>query len=144
MHDSGINPQEAIMKYLICYDGSEAAKSALKLAQKNARGSDVKLEVVNTITREMPLKHSKIQEKEDKLKKEVMDLLGGEDVPYETIVLVTSLTSGEQLIQFARDEKVDQIFIGIVKKSKVDKLIFGSTAQYVILHAPCPVVTVTE
>ncbi len=132
------------MKYLICYDGSEAAKSALKLAQTNAKGLDVKLEVVNTITREIPLKHAQIKEKEDNLKKEVMDLLGGDDVAYETTVLVTSLTPGEQLIQFAQDEKVSQVYIGIIKKSKVDKLIFGSTAQYVILHAPCPVVTVKE
>jgi nucleotide-binding universal stress UspA family protein len=57
---------------------------------------------------------------------------------------VTSLTPGEQLVQFAQDEKVSQIYIGIIKKSKVDKLIFGSTAQYIILHAPCPVVTVQE
>ncbi len=132
------------MKYLICYDGSEAAKSALKLAQKNAKGLDVNLEVVSTITREFPLKHSQIQEKEDKLKREVLDLLGGDEIPYETQVLVTSLTSGEQLIQFAQDEKVTQIYIGIIKKSKVGKLIFGSTAQYVILHAPCPVVTVNK
>ncbi len=132
------------MKYLICYDGSEAAKSALKLAQKNAKGLDVKLEVVNTITREIPLKHAQIKEKEDNLKKEVMDLLDGDDVAYETTVLVTSLTPGEQLIQFAQDEQVEQVYIGILKKSKVDKLIFGSTAQYVILHAPCPVVTVKE
>jgi nucleotide-binding universal stress UspA family protein len=132
------------MKFMICYDGSEAAKSALKLAQKNARGLDVKLEVVNAITRELPLKRSYIQEKEDNLKREVMDLLGGDDVTYETAVLVTSLTPGEQLVQFAEDEKVSQIYIGIIKKSKVDKLIFGSTAQYVILHAPCPVVTVQK
>lgn len=132
------------MKYLICYDGSQAAKSALKLAQDNAKGSDVKLEVVNIITRETPLKHSQIKEKEDDLKKEIAGLLGGENVPYETIVLVTSLTFGEQLIQFAQDEQVTQIYIGIIKKSKVDKLIFGSTAQYVILHAPCPVITVQE
>ena len=132
------------MKYLICYDGSQAAKSALKLAQDNAKGSDVKLEVVNIITRETPLKHSQIKEKEDDLKKEITGLLGGENVPYETIVLVTSLTFGEQLIQFAQDEQVTQIYIGIIKKSKVDKLIFGSTAQYVILHAPCPVITVQE
>lgn len=132
------------MKYLICYDGSQAAKSALKLAQDNAKGSDVKLEVVNIITRETPLKHSQIKEKEDDLKKEITGLLGGENVPYETIVLVTSLTCGEQLIQFAQDEQVTQIYIGIIKKSKVDKLIFGSTAQYVILHAPCPVITVRE
>ena len=132
------------MKFMICYDGSEAAKSALRLAQKNAKGLDVTLEVVNTITRELPLKHSQIQKKEDNLKREVTDLLGGDDVAYETAVLVTSLTPGEQLIQFAQDENVAQIYIGIIKKSKVDKLIFGSTAQYVILHAPCPVVTVTE
>lgn len=132
------------MKFMVCYDGSEAAKSALKLAQKNAQGSDIKLEVVTTITRELPLKHSQIQEKEDNLKREVMDLLGDGDIPYETQVLVTSLTAGEQLIEFAQDEKVEQIYIGIIKKSKVNKLFFGSTAQYVILHAPCPVVTVKE
>lgn len=132
------------MKFMVCFDGSEAAKSALKLAQKNARGSDVKLEVVNTITRELPLRHSQIQEKEANLEKEVMDLLGDGGVPYETQVLVTSLTSGEQLIEFAQNEDVEQIYIGIIKKSKVDKLFFGSTAQYVILHAPCPVVTVKK
>ena len=132
------------MKYMVCYDGSEAAKSALKLAQKDAEGSDVKLEVVSTITRELPLKHSQIQKKEDNLKREVMDLLGDGGVSYETQVLATSLTSGEQLVEFANDEKVEQIYIGIIKKSKVDKLFFGSTAQYVILHAPCPVVTVKQ
>ena len=51
------------MKFMICYDGSEAAKSALRLAQKNAKGLDVTLEVVNTITRELPLKHSQIQKR---------------------------------------------------------------------------------
>ncbi|MEE4599851.1 MAG: universal stress protein, partial [Desulfobacteraceae bacterium] len=26
--------------------------------------------------------------------------------------------------------------------SKVGKLLLGSTAQYVVLHAPCPVITI--
>jgi nucleotide-binding universal stress UspA family protein len=132
------------MKFMVCYDESNAAKSALKLAQKHAKILDAKLEVVNAITRELALKRSYIQEKEDNLKREVIDLLGGDDVTCETEVLVTSLTPGEQLIKFAQDEQVEQIYIGIIKKSKVDKLIFGSTAQYVILHAPCPVVTVQK
>jgi len=132
------------MKLMVCYDGSDSAKSALKLAQKDAKSLGAKLEVVNTLTRELPLKHSQIQSREDKLNREVVDLLGGDDVSYETQLLVTSLTSGEQLIQFAQDETVDIIYIGIIKKSKVGKLIFGSTAQYVILHAPCPVVTVNK
>ena len=129
---------------MVCYDGSDSAKSALKLAQKDAKSLGAKLEVVNTLTRELPLKHSQIQSREDKLNREVVDLLGGDDVSYETQLLVTSLTSGEQLIQFAQDETVDIIYIGIIKKSKVGKLIFGFTAQYVILHAPCPVVTVNK
>ena len=129
---------------MVCYDGSEAAKYALELAKKDAKGSEAKLEVVNTITRELPLKHSKILEMEDNLKKEVADLLGNGDVPYETQVLVGTLTTGEQLIGFAQDEHVERIYVGIIKKSKVDKLFFGSTAQYVILHAPCPVVTVKK
>jgi len=132
------------MKLMVCYDGSDSAKSALKLAQKDAKSLGAKLEVVNTLTRELPLKHSQIQSREDKLNREVVDLLVGDDVSYETQLLVTSLTSGEQLIQFAQDETVDIIYIGIIKKSKVGKLIFGSTAQYVILHAPCPVVTVNK
>ena len=36
----------------------------------------------------------------------------------------------------------DEIIIGLQRKSKVGKLLFGSTAQYIIMNAPCPVVTV--
>ena len=39
-------------------------------------------------------------------------------------------------------QNVDMIFIGVRRRSKVGKLLFGSTAQYVILNAPCPVVSV--
>ena len=73
---------------------------------------------------------------------EVKQILTEDDPPYEVQLLLTDLTPGEQLVKFAEDQKIDQIFLGIVKKSKVGKLLFGSTAQYVILHAPCPVVTV--
>ena len=54
----------------------------------------------------------------------------------------SSLESGEDLVQFAEQNKIDEIILGIRKRSKVGKLMFGSTAQYVILNAPCPVVSV--
>jgi nucleotide-binding universal stress UspA family protein len=130
------------MKFMVCYDGSNEAREALKQAQKHAKVWQAKLDVVNTITREEPLKHSYIQKIEKKFTAELKDVLGESDIHYEPQLVVTSLTSGEQLVQFAENEEVDQIFIGIEKKSKVGKFIFGSTAQYVILHAPCPVVTV--
>ena len=132
------------MKFMVCFDGTEEAKEALKLAQNHAKVWNAKLEVVNTITRVEPLKHSQVKTTEDKLEKEVKDILGGEDPAYQVQLLLTDLTSGEQLVKFAEDEKIDQVFIGIIKKSKVGKFIFGSTAQYVILHSPCPVVTVQK
>jgi len=132
------------MKFLVCYDESNEAKKALKVAQDHAKIWRAKLEVVNTITRVEPLKHSAVKKMELKMEGEVKEILGGDDPPYEVQLLLTDLTSGEQLVKFAEDQKVVQIFLGIVKKSKVGKLLFGSTAQYIILHAPCPVVTVQQ
>ena len=132
------------MKFMVCYDGSEESKDALKAAQDHARTWGAALEVVNTLTRVEPLKHSAIIKTENRLEAEVREILGADDPAYAVHLLVTDLTSGEQMVKFAEDEKISQIFIGIIKKSKVGKFLFGSTAQYVILHAPCPVVTIQE
>ena len=132
------------MKFLVCYDETNQAKEALKVAREHARVWNAKLEVVQAVTRVEPLKHSRVQKMEENLAEQVKEILGGDDPPYEVQLLLTDLTSGEQLVKFAEDLKIDLIFLGIVKKSKVGKLLFGSTAQYVILHAPCPVVTVLK
>ena len=42
------------MKFMVCYDGSDEAKSALKVAQNHARIWNAKLEVANTIVRIEP------------------------------------------------------------------------------------------
>jgi nucleotide-binding universal stress UspA family protein len=52
------------------------------------------------------------------------------------------LEPGEDLVQFAEENAIDLIIIGIQKRSKMGKLLFGSNAQYVILNAACPVLTV--
>ncbi|MGW8186758.1 MAG: universal stress protein, partial [Desulfobacterales bacterium] len=56
--------------------------------------------------------------------------------------LVRGLSPGEDLVQFAKENRIDEIIIGVRRRSKVGKLVFGSTAQFVILNAPCPVVSV--
>ncbi len=132
------------MKIMVCYDGTKEAMAALQKAREHTKVWNATLLVVKSISRELPLKHSFIEETEHKLDDEVKDLLKGDDILYETLLLVDSPDAGEQLVEVAKKENIDQIFIGIVKKSKVGKFIFGSTAQHVILHAPCPVVTVQE
>ena len=132
------------MKFLVCYDETNEAKEALKVAQEHARIWNAKLEIINAVIRIEPLKHSKVEKMEINLARQVKEIIGSDDPPYEVQLLLTDLTSGEQLVKFAEDMKIDLIFLGIVKKSKVGKLLFGSTAQYIILHAPCPVVTVQK
>ena len=130
------------MKFLVCYDETAEAKKALEAAREHAKIWQAELEVVNAITRVEPLKHAKVKKMEDKMEGAVKKILAEDDPPYEVQLLLTDLTPGEQLIKYAEDQEVDLIFIGIEKTSKVGKFFFGSTAQYVILHAPCPVVTV--
>ena len=130
------------MKFMVCYDGSKEAKKALELAREHAKVWGASLEVVNSIMREISLKRSFIEKKEHSLENSIKELLGGSDIPYKVELLIDTLHPEEQMVQFAEKEKIDQIFVGIEKTSKVGKLVFGSTAQYMILKAPCPVLTV--
>ena len=130
------------MKILVGYDGYSEAKDALKLAQQHAKAFDAKIEVVKSITRHHPLDHSLIQAAEEKLEWEIRDHFNGNNTSYETHLLVSSRPTGKSLVWFAELEKIEEIIIGARKRSIVGKLLLGSTAQYVVLHAPCPVVTI--
>ena len=134
--------EDTEMKFMVCYDGSKEAKKALELAREHAKVWGASLEVVNSIMREIALKRSFIEKKEQSLENEIKELLGGSDIPYKVELLIDTLHPEEQMVQFAEKERIDQIFVGIEKKSKVGKLVFGSTAQYMILKTPCPVVSV--
>jgi len=65
-------------------------------------------------------------------------------IPCETHQLARGMSPGEDLVDFAKEKGIDQIFVGVEKKSKTQKIIVGSTAQYIILKAPCPVVSVNR
>ena len=130
------------MKILVGYDGSNEAKDALKLAQKHAKKVDAKIVIVKSVTRHHPLDHEVIQAAEKKLEDEIRNQFNGDNTRYETRLLVSSRSSGENLVWFSELGKIDEIIMGVRKRSKVNKLLMGSTAQHVILNAPCPVVTI--
>ena len=66
----------------------------------------------------------------------------GRGIACETHLLIRGLTPGEDIVDYAGKHHVGEIILTIRQTSKVGKIVFGSTAQYVILHATCPVVTI--
>ncbi len=128
-------------KYLVAYNATPAAKAALELAKHQAllRGSHVFLVTsMHGGTKEKP---EAISEANFALE-EAGEALRAAGVSCETHQLVRGLSPGEDIVKFAADNAVDFIFIGIEKKSRTQKLLLGSTAQFVILKADCPVVTI--
>jgi nucleotide-binding universal stress UspA family protein len=45
-------------------------------------------------------------------------------------------------VEFANDEGIDLIVIGVRRRSPVGKLVLGSNAQDILLRADCPVLAV--
>ncbi|MBX0349930.1 MULTISPECIES: universal stress protein [Haloarcula] len=56
----------------------------------------------------------------------------------------TTGTSGEGVVSIAKDVDADRVVIGGRQRSPAGKAIFGSTAQEVMLNAPCPVTFVRD
>ena len=131
-----------IMKNIVVgYNGGITGKDALAQAKEQSKALNAKVHVVEsrvgkTHTDSQDIMHSKedLEFAETYLKKQ--------NIPCETHLLVRGVKPGEDIVQFAEENLADLIIVGVRRRSKVGKLIFGSTAQFVILNAPCPVMTV--
>jgi nucleotide-binding universal stress UspA family protein len=129
------------MKILVGYDRTDEAGRALELAIKHAKMFGAKVIVLTSRSTGAEEDLPEIENDEallESAEKKVKEA----GVECETHLMIRGATPAEDLIDFAEDNGVDEIIVGIAKKSRVGKLIFGSNAQYVILNAPCPVVTV--
>ncbi len=129
------------MKILVGYEKSAVAEEALALAKKHAEAFDAKVYLITSLTRSHELQLEDIQKSERELKN-LRTQFTKEGIACETHAIVSAVTPGEDLVQFATDNEIDEIVIGVRRRSKVGKLLFGSNAQYIILQAPCPVVSV--
>jgi len=130
------------MKILVGYEESKVADEALAVALKHARAFNADIYIVTVLEQSRELQKDDIEAAEDKLQN-LKRTHRIDDLVCETVASVSFLAPGESLIEFAKDNDIDEIVIGVKRRSKVGKLVFGSNAQYVILNAPCPVVTVT-
>ncbi len=129
------------MNILVCYDETDVAQEALKIGVKHAKGFDAKVFVITSMVGGSKDNIEDNKKAESGLK-HAESVLQKEGIACETHLLVRGLSSGEDIIQYSTENDIDEIVIGIKKTSKVGKLVFGSTAQHVILESNCPVITV--
>jgi nucleotide-binding universal stress UspA family protein len=69
--------------------------------------------------------------------KTIGEMLDDADLTYEIKGAIGS--HGEEIIRLATDADSDLVIVGGRKRSPTGKAVFGSTAQEVMLSAPCPV-----
>lgn len=129
------------MKFLVGYDGSNSAKAALDLVAQYAKPFDAVVEVIASKEGGSAKEEIEVQEARENLEFAEAHL-SKKGVAVKSRLLIRGMPPGEDIVNFAQKNPVDAIFIGIKRRSKVGKLVFGSNAQYVILNAPCPVMTV--
>jgi nucleotide-binding universal stress UspA family protein len=129
------------MKIMVGFDGSNVSKAALKLAAERAQAFDAQILLVQSMVGgpEVPKRDFENAERELGYQK---SQLKNKNIACESLLSIRGLEPGEDLARLAKEQQVGEIILGVKRRSKVGKLIFGSTAQYVILNAPCPVVTV--
>jgi nucleotide-binding universal stress UspA family protein len=129
------------MKILVGYNGSEVAKAALSQAKSYAKTFDAIVHVVTSLEGGSGETIEEISAAAENLKY-AQDFLERDGIRCKTEQLVRGLMPGEDLVKYANENEIDHLFVGIEKKSKTRKMLLGSTAQYVILKAPCPVTSV--
>lgn len=104
------------------------------------RDGGQKLIVVNA-SRSDPLEGDSAIAAPEKLE-QIRRQLDFADVDYDIRQPLRGRDPADEIVQTATDLGASLIVIGLRKRSPVGKMIFGSTAQAVLLDAECPVLAV--
>ncbi|HAR32783.1 MAG TPA: universal stress protein [Desulfobacter sp.] len=129
------------MKILIGYKGINIGQDLLKLGAEHAKAFNATVLVVTSMLEGTEKDQKKILEAENNLD-QAQVFFTAQGIACEKHLLIRGMEAGEDIVAFANEKRVDEIIIGVKSRSNIGKLLFGSTAQTVILEADCPVITV--
>jgi nucleotide-binding universal stress UspA family protein len=129
------------MKIVVGYDMTDPAEKAFKTAAEYANRMKAKLILIASLVggKKEDVEEINAFEKGLRLAQKMAKDSG---IECEKHLLMRGNAPGEDLVLYAKETDADLIVIGVKKRSKVGKLMFGSTAQYVILESDCAVLAV--
>ena len=129
------------MRIVVGYEENNAGEESLRMAVKHAKAFAGEVLLVTSMLSGDEPDIAVITEAEEGLER-AKNYCDNAGIKSETHLLIRGFEPGEDLVMFAEEQNADEIIIGIKRRSKVGKFIFGSTAQVVILDAHCPVLAV--
>lgn len=129
------------MKIVVGYDESQVAQEALQAAVGVALKYEGKLEVIHSLIERTDTDYDVIDRVKEDLNKAKAEAEAA-GVTCDVHLLNHDFTPGEDIVTFAEEQGADLIVIGIKKRSRLEKMVFNSTARYVILKSSCPVLTI--
>ncbi len=117
-----------IKRLALAYDGSERASKAMRAAAEFATELDAPLTVI-TVAREARMGERVIAEARHYLEpyrlRASFELLNGH--------------AHEEIARYLGQSETDLLFIGAYGHSRIIEMVLGSTTEYVLRNAPCPV-----
>jgi len=140
------------MVILAAVDNSERAERVVKYAVEEAKLRKEKIvlvhciELTSKLVPKSPVVEEEIREFAIRAGEELLSkfssMVEREGIEHESILVKVTKPPGESIVELAKKLNASMIFIGVRKRRPAGKLLFGSTAQHVILHAEQPVVCV--
>lgn len=120
---------QAITRPLLAYDGSQRASAALHGAAELCAMLNLPLAVLAVAAREV--------NSEDKVLDEARHYLSSYGVQTTCLSLVGH--PYQRIIECIKERGHDLLFIGAYGHSRIIEMVLGSTTEYVLRNAPCPV-----
>lgn len=156
VHPTDVRPIEPVRRLLYPTDFSAASEQALAVANRLLIGSaETKIFLVHTyhLTPSIvplsgfrggvvPLFVDNAQHLAEQMTKPSADALRSRGFRVE--VIVDRGDPAEVVTELAEEHDADLIVMGTRGHSKIRQMLLGSTAERVVEHAPCPVLTVHE
>lgn len=130
------------MKLIVGYkSGTNQAENLLELALKRAQLFNATVLIVTVMAEGMEKDQDRITEAKAGLET-ARTHFDRKKIPCQTHLLIRGIDPADDLVTFAKETQANEIIIGVKNRTRVGKLLLGSTAQAVILNSPCPVVSI--
>ena len=127
------------MSVVVGYVPTREGETALDHAVGEARSRGARLVVVNTSRGDALVDERYV---DDEQLGRLRDRLAQDGVPHDVVHATRGRDASEEILAVAEERRAQLVVIGLRRRSPVGKLLLGSTAQRVLLDAPCPVLAV--